>query len=60
MSYDSNTKEIIELQQKLCNIISYVLYLYEKKIISERTKDEILKICNGETKKSCKKKMKVS
>ena len=56
MSYDSNTKEIIELQQKLCNIISYVLYLYEKKIISERTKDEIIKICNGETKDYARKK----
>ena len=49
MSYNPNEK-IIELQQKICNIISYVLWLYEKKLISERTKDEILKICNGETK----------
>ena len=42
MSYNPNEK-IIELQQKICNIISYVLWLYEKKLISERTKDEILK-----------------
>lgn len=49
MSYNPNEK-IIELQQKICNIISYVLWLYEKKLISERTKDEILKICNGESK----------
>lgn len=56
MSYDSNTKEIMELQQKLCNIISYVLYLYEKKIITERTKDEILKICNGDTKNNARRK----
>ena len=49
MSYNPNEK-IIELQQKICNIISYVLWLYEKKLISERTKDEILKICNGENK----------
>lgn len=35
-----------ELQQRICNIISYTLWLYEKKLISERTKDELLKLCN--------------
>ena len=34
-----------ELQQKICNIVSYVLWLYEKKLISERTKNELLKRC---------------
>lgn len=37
---------IEEIQQRLCNVISYVLYLYDKKIITERTRDELLKICN--------------
>lgn len=46
MSYNPD-KKIKELQQTICNIINYVLWLYEKKFISERTKDEILKICNG-------------
>lgn len=35
-----------DIEQRLCNVISYVLYLYDKKIISERTRNEILKICN--------------
>lgn len=35
-----------EIQQRLCNVISYVLFLYDKKIISERTRNELLKICN--------------
>lgn len=39
-------KEVEELQQKICNIISYVLWLYDKKLISERTKDELLKRCD--------------
>lgn len=39
-------ENIEEIQQRLCNVISYVLYLYEKNIITERTKKEILKICN--------------
>ena len=43
---NSNEKEIKELQQTICNVINYVLWLYEKKFISERTKDELLKICN--------------
>ena len=43
---NSNDREVKELQQTIVNIIDYVLWLFEKKIISERTKDEILKICN--------------
>lgn len=39
-------KENSELKQKICNIISYVLWLYDKKLISERTKDELLKRCD--------------
>lgn len=46
MSYNPD-KKIKELQQIICNIVNYVLWLYEKKFISDRTKDEILKICNG-------------
>lgn len=38
-------REVKELQQKICNIVSYVLWLYEKKLISERTRDELLKRC---------------
>lgn len=40
------TDNIEDIQQRLCNVISYVLYLYEKKIITERTRDELLKLCN--------------
>jgi hypothetical protein len=35
-----------ELQQRICNIICYVYWLYERKIINERTKNELLKLCN--------------
>ena len=45
MSYNPD-KKIKELQQIICNIVNYVLWLYEKKLVSERTKDEILNICN--------------
>ena len=38
-------REVKELQQKICNIVSYVLWLYDKKLISERTRDELLKRC---------------
>lgn len=43
---NSNEKQIKELQQTICNVVNYVLWLYEKEFISERTKDELLKICN--------------
>lgn len=42
-NYNSN---IEDLQQTLCNVISYVIFAFEKGYISERTKDEILKIIN--------------
>lgn len=44
---DSDKREIEELQQTICNILNYILWLYEKKLISERTKNEIIKICSG-------------
>lgn len=45
MSYNPDTR-IKEYQQIICNIINYTLWLYEKKYISERTMQELLKICN--------------
>ena len=44
---NSNDREVKELQQRICNIICYVCWLYEKKFISERTKNELLKLCNN-------------
>ncbi len=44
---NSTERELKELQQKICNIVNYILWLYEKRLISERTKNEILKICNS-------------
>ena len=38
-------KQVKDLQQKIWNIVSYVLWLYDKKLISERTKNELLKRC---------------
>ena len=49
MSYDP-VKKVKEYQQTICNIVCYVLWLYEKKLISERTKYELLKLCNPELK----------
>lgn len=45
MSYNPD-KRIKEYQQIICNIINYTLWLYEKKYISERTMQELLKLCN--------------
>ena len=43
--YDIRTeKENIE--QRLCNVISYVLMLYRTHKIDEKTKNDLLKICN--------------
>lgn len=47
MSEYNIKREVKELQQKLCNVVSYVLWLYDKKLISERTKNELLKRCGG-------------
>ena len=44
---NSNDREVKELQQRICNIVCYVMWLYEKKFVSERTKDELLKLCNS-------------
>lgn len=38
--------ELTIIQQRLCNLIEYILFLYEKKYISERTKNELLKRIN--------------
>ena len=46
MSEYNPVKRVNELEQILCNLISYILWLYEKKYISERTKNELLKIIN--------------
>lgn len=44
-NYNDNLEE---LQQTLCNVISYVIYAAEKGYITQRTKEEILKIINPE------------
>lgn len=46
MSKYNIIQNIEDTQQRLCNIIAYTLWLYEKKLISERTRDELLKLCN--------------
>ena len=43
--YDIKVEKQI-LEQKMCNVISYVLMLYRNKSISEKAKNDILKICN--------------
>lgn len=40
--------EVNDIKQRLCNLVSYILWLYEKKYINERTKDELLKRINPE------------
>lgn len=45
MSYNPDTR-IKEYQQIIVNIINYTLWLYEKKYISEKTMQELLKLCN--------------
>ena len=47
MSKYNVIQEKEELQQIICNIISYILFLHSKHIITDRTKNEILKICKG-------------
>lgn len=47
MSKYNIKSENAKLEQVICNIIDYVLFLYRKKIISERTKNDILNICKG-------------
>ena len=46
MSEYNPVKEVNELKQIICNLISYILWLYDKKYITERTKNELLKIIN--------------
>ena len=44
---NSIEKELKEYQQIIVNIICYTLWLYERKLISERTKNELLKMCRS-------------
>jgi len=37
-----------KLEQIICNIISYVLFLYKQGNISEKAKNDILNICNSD------------
>lgn len=46
MSKYNITSEKQILEQKLCNVISYILMLYRNNNISEKAKNDILKICN--------------
>lgn len=46
MSYNV-VKKVEEYQQIICNLISYILWLYDNKYISERTKNELLSRCEG-------------
>lgn len=46
MSKYDPTKEVKELSQKIANIISYLLFCREKGYISDKTLNEVLKICN--------------
>lgn len=43
-------KEKTLLEQKICNIISYVLSMYHQGKISEKVKNDILRICNPDVK----------
>ena len=47
MSKYNIKSENAKLEQVICNLIDYILFLYRKKIISERTKNDILNICKG-------------
>lgn len=37
-----------KLEQIICNIISYVLFLYKQGNITEKAKNDILNICNSD------------
>lgn len=44
-----NAKEQVkEYQEKIIKLVDYILFCYSKHFISERTKDELLKIINPE------------
>ena len=50
MSKYNVVENVKDLQQRICNIVCYVMWLYENKHISERTKNELLKLCNPNVK----------
>ena len=43
---NSNDKEVKQLQQTLCNLLNYIFWLYKKRLISEQTKYELVRIIN--------------
>lgn len=44
-----NAKEQVkEYQEKIVKLVDYIIFCYSKGFISERTKDELLKIINPE------------
>ena len=46
MSEYNPVKRVNELEQIICNLVSYILWLRDKNYITERTKNELLKIIN--------------
>lgn len=46
----NNKLSVADFQQNLVNLIDYVLTIYNKGYITERTKDELLKRINPEVK----------
>ena len=48
MSKYNIVSEKQKLEQILCNLISYVLLQYRKGNISEKAKNDILRICNSD------------
>lgn len=50
MSKYNAVSELTKIQQRLCNLISYILWLYDNNYISERTRDELLKRINPDYK----------
>lgn len=44
MSKYNSESQIKEIQQRIANMVSYILFCYEKGYITERTKKEMLKI----------------
>lgn len=46
MSKYNEHSEILEIKQRLCELISYIIWLEENKHITQRTKEELLKRIN--------------
>lgn len=45
MSYNMQG-ELNELKQRICNLVSYIIWLYDEHYITQRTRDELLKRIN--------------